>query len=196
MTDSIFTKIFSYRQRENHSPLENFLTEIFAYCLQTDSLFREDFFTSCLNIQLEKLVDINIKTQEEYEGFGRPDIEVNYKETTILFECKVEANERFNQLEDYASILNKHKLKTKKKHIVFLTRYFEHKEITDKNIRLHLLRWYSVFEIISERHLQITNELKKFLKEQGMEKIKNFTIQDLLAMKIIPETITKMDELL
>src|SRR5665647_330392 len=42
----------------------------------------------------------------------------------------------------------------------------------------------------------VTLQLKAFLKEQNMEKVKNFTIQDLLAMKTISETITKMDELL
>ena len=77
-----------------------------------------------------------------------------------------------------------------------MTKYFEHKELTDTTIKLHLIRWFAVYELIDDTHSQITNQLKTFLKDQGMEKIKNFTIQDLLAMKTIPETMTKMDELL
>lgn len=195
MTSSLFTRVFSYRQRENNSPLENFLTEIFAYCLESDNNFRLDFFSQCLDIHT-KATDIKIETQEEYEGYGRPDIEINFADTAILFECKVEAIERQNQLEDYASILKKHKPAEHSKHIVFLTKYFEHKELTDTTINLHLIRWFAVYELIDDTHSQITNQLKTFLKDQGMEKIKNFTIQDLLAMKTIPETMTKMDELL
>jgi len=37
---------------------------------------------------------------------------------------------------------------------------------------------------------------KLFLKDQEMENVKNFTIQDMLALKTIPETISKMEEVL
>jgi hypothetical protein len=36
MAGSVFTKVFSYKQRENHSPIENYLTEILAFCLDSD----------------------------------------------------------------------------------------------------------------------------------------------------------------
>lgn len=195
MQTSLFTRVFSYRQRENNSPLENFLTEIFAYCLESDSKFRFDFFSYHLGIH-KKVKEIKIQTQAEYENYGRPDIELNFDNTSILVECKIEAIERENQLEDYACILRKHKPSSYSKHIVFLTKYYEHKEITDANIKLHLIRWYDIYDLIDDTHSQVTNQLKEFLKERGMEKIKNFTIQDLLAMKTIPETMTKMDELL
>ena len=195
MTSSLFKRIFSYRQRENHSPLENFITEIFSYCLEIDVKFRSDFFAICLDIH-DLSEDFEIETQLQYEGYGRPDIEINFKSTSILFECKVEAIERLNQLEDYSSILKKYKTSSEIKHIVYLTKYFEHKRIKDESINLHLVRWFSVFQIIDDSHSEITNQFKTFLKEQGMEKIKNFTIQDLLAMKTISQALTKMDEVL
>src|ERR1035437_1028350 len=104
MTESVFSKIFSYRERERISPLENYLTEIFAFCLERDFKFRKVFFSSLLDIELQESV-FKISTQNEYEGFGRPDIEISFNDTAILFECKVEASERNNQLNDYASIL-------------------------------------------------------------------------------------------
>lgn len=195
LTDSIFSRVFSYRQRENHSPLENFLTEIFAYCIESDETFRQDFMATCLCLNIPKKEIPAITTQLEYDNYGRPDVEINYQNISILIECKVEASERENQLFDYAEILNRYK-KDKKKHIVFLTKYYEHKELNNENINLHLIRWYSIYEIINERHLQITNHLKYFLKEHGMEKLNSFTLQDLVAMQTIAETMSKMDELL
>jgi|GEM_PF-2426594 len=195
MNDSIFSRVFVYRQRESNSPIENFLTEIFAFCLETDDKFRKDFFNELLKINILNY-NIEISTQNEYSGYGRPDIELNFDKTSILFECKVEASERTNQLSDYASILINEKTKYTSKHIVFLTKYFEYKEFENSNVKLHLIRWFDVYKIINETHKDITLQLKQFLNENGMESIKNFTIQDMLAMKTIPETITKMDELL
>ena len=195
MNESIFSKIFSYRERESISPLENYLTEIFAFCLESDLSFRKVFFSSLLDIELQESV-FKISTQNEYEGYGRPDIEISFNDTAILFECKVEASERNNQLNDYASILTNHKQKYSNKKIVFLTKYFEHKELNTDTVKLYPIRWFEIYELINDSHSEITKQLKSFLKEQDMEKVKNFTIQDLLAMKIIPETLSKMDELL
>ncbi len=195
MIESVFTKVFSYRQKENHNPLENFLTEVLSFCIESDPKFRQDFFSDVLNIKIGTKV-FNISTQQHYTNYGRPDIEVTYDNTAILFECKVEANERKNQLKDYTSILINQKSAFPNKHIIFLTKYFEHKEISDVRVNLHLVRWFEVYELINNQHNQVTQELKTFLKEQNMEKVKNFTVQDLLAMKTIPATLTKMDEIL
>ncbi|MCG9910447.1 MAG: PD-(D/E)XK nuclease family protein [Flavobacteriales bacterium] len=194
MTESLFKRTFSYRQRENHSPLENYLTEIFAYCIESDLKFRNDFHKKLLNISLPKKI-FKITTQHEYIGIGRPDIEINFDNTTIIIESKVEARERLNQLADYCKILKIHK-SDEQKHIVLLSKYYEHREIQSSNVTLHLLRWFDIYNLIENSHNEITQQLKIFLKEQGMEKIKNFNIQDMLAMKTIPETITKMDEVL
>lgn len=195
MAESVFSNVFSFRQRENHTPLENYLTEIFAFCLADDEAFRQDFFKIIPSVQY-KNHEFNVSTQKNYDDYGRPDIEINFADTSILIECKVEAVERKNQLDDYASILKTLKPTEHSKHIIYLTKYFEHKEITVTNINLHLIRWFAIYDLIDNSHSQITNQLKTFLKDQGMEKIKNFTIQDMLALKIIPETMTKMDELL
>jgi len=195
MASSIFLRIYTYRQRENNSPLENFIIEIFTYCLENDPKFRNDFFSKILNVNIDT-TNLNISTQQEYEGYGRPDIEISDSKSVFLFECKVEAGERENQLEDYSLLLMEKKSQYKDKHLIYLTKYFEHKDCKTKEVTLHLIRWFEVYEIIKEYNKEITKQLKLFLKEQHMEKIKNFNLQDLLAMKTIPETITKMDELL
>lgn len=193
MKESVFSKVFAYRQRENHSPLENFLTEIFAFCIEEDIKFRVDFFKLVISNYKEQ--DITISTQESYDNYGRPDIEINFEDTCIIIECKVEASERFNQLNDYADILVKRK-KQAKKIVVFITKYFESKELLIDNVELKLLRWNEIYKIINENNDSITKQLKIFLQEQDMDNVKNFSIQDILTMKTIPETLSKMDELL
>jgi len=118
MVESIFSRVFAYRQRENHSPTENFLNEIFAYCLENDVLFQKSFFNLILNSSLPQ-DDIEISTQESYIGYGRPDIEISFDNTSILIECKVESSERKNQLNDYCGILINQK-KQLNKYLIFI----------------------------------------------------------------------------
>jgi hypothetical protein len=54
MIESVFTKVFSYTKRDNHSPIENFLTEIFSFCLESDHIFRQDFFLNILGIEIDQ----------------------------------------------------------------------------------------------------------------------------------------------
>lgn len=136
MTESIFSKIYSYRERESQTPKENYLTEIFAHCLRTDKIFLQNFLKK---LRLSPDNATTIKTQVPYE-FGRPDIEINIPstKTCVLIECKIEHFERPNQLEDYKKILESKNLS--KRHLVYLTKYYEFRENSNKNIKLHLMR--------------------------------------------------------
>jgi hypothetical protein len=191
---SVFSRAFSYRQRENMSPFENYLTEIFAFCIEKDLKFRNDLFKNRLGINIGNS-DYSISTQIHYDTLGRPDIEFCFNDTAIIFECKVEAGERMGQLSDYTSILCTRKTQ-KKKHLVFLTKYFEHRDDFDSRINPHFIRWFEIYELINPSHDEITNQLKLFLKENNMEKTRNFSIQDTLSLKTIPETLSKMEEVL
>ena len=160
MKDSIFSRVFSYRQHENHSPLENYLTEIFAYCLEFDMKFRVDFVTKLLEIaDVER--EITISTQEVYHGYGRPDIQITYGKTIILIECKVESSERENQLNDYALILNQVKQDYLDRRIVFLTKYFEVKELASEDVNLHLVRWFQIHDLIDDYNSQVTLQFRR-----------------------------------
>lgn len=192
MIESIFSKIYSYRERENKNSKENFIVEIFAHCLQTDKkLFNE--FLELLDIKTD--ADTNIKTQSIYE-FGRPDIEINIPstKTCILIECKIEHFERPNQLEDYKKILVSKN--NTKRHLVYLTKYYDFRENHNRKINFHLLKWFDIFETINEENTTITQELKSFIKDENMSESKNFTYNDLAALKNITGTIRKMDEVL
>jgi len=194
MSDSFFSKLFSYRKREYHSPLENFLTEIFAYCLQTDSVFRNRFLRTYLKIKATQ--NCLITTQNEYEEYGRPDIEIELSNCSILIENKVDSSEAFNQLNRYSLILDHFKGEKKRRIIVFITKIFEKKELKTKTIELIQIRWHEIHNLINSKNTEATNLLKQFLTDCGMSKTLNFNAKDFLALKEIPNSIEKMDELL
>ena len=192
MTESIFTKIYSYRERENKNCKENFFTEIFAHCLSVDKNLADNFL-KILNIETSG--EIEIKTQTIYE-LGRPDIEIFASEDKlrILIECKIEHFERENQLIDYTKILLDNL--ENENHLVYLTKYYEEKSVENKNINFHQLKWADIYLLIDEKNNQITNQLKHYLKEQKMADSNNFRYEDLSTLNNITSTLAKMTEVL
>lgn len=193
MKQSLFNRIYSYRERENKNSLENFIIEIFAYCLTEDKSFAKRYL---LNYDISLPENYSVKTQSTYE-FGRPDIEIFFpdKKEQILIECKIEHYERENQLEDYAKILNSQKLD--KKHLIYLTKYYDYKELKEENINFHLQKWSDVYNLIDEhKDRETTQQLKIYIKELNMAESNNFNYQDLAVLKSIPASIRKMDEIL
>ncbi len=192
MTKSLFSKIYSYRERDNKGSKENFLIEIFAFCLQSDYQFFTAFLKE-LNIKAE--IDYWVKTQVVYEQ-GRPDIEVflNKSNTSILIECKIEHLERHNQLNDYKKILDSKTCKDK--HLVYLTKYYDIKEIESTGITFHNKKWADIFSIISEENQQLTIQLKNYIKDENMAESNNFQYNDIALLNQVGATIRKMDEVL
>ncbi len=192
MIESIFSKIYSYREIENKHSKENFIIEIFAHCLQTDEKLLSDFLSK---FNLEPDEGTTIKTQSIYE-FGRPDIEINipFTKTCILIECKIEHFERPNQLEDYKKILESKRVSNR--HLIYLTKYYDFRENENRKINFHLLKWFDIFQIIDQSNSKLSQELKLYIKDEDMSESKNFTYTDLTVLKNITGTIRKMDEVL
>jgi hypothetical protein len=192
MTESIFSKVYSYREREGNNPKENFLIEIFAHCLQVDNKLLTDFFSK-LNLIADD--QTTIRTQATYE-YGRPDIEINIptSKTCILIECKIEHFERENQLEDYKKILEEKKISNR--HLVYLTKYYDFREDDNKAIKLHILKWTDIYNIIDDDNTELSQELKSYLKDEHMDESKNFTYTDLTVLKNAAGTIRKMNEVI
>ena len=192
MRESIFSKIYSYRERENKNCKENFFTEILAHCLSNDENLLKKFLKI---LDIETTGEVEIKTQTIYD-FGRPDIEINIpsKDICILIECKIEHFERLNQLQDYTKILELKKAKNK--HLVYLTKYYDFRESENKKVNLHLIKWFDIYQIIENDNDSITKEFRNLIKDESMSESKNFNYTDLTVMKSISGTIRKMDEVL
>jgi len=191
--ESIFSKVYSYREREKKNAKENFLTEILAHCLLKDDIFLTSF------LQLLKLGFENpilIKTQPPVYDYGRPDIEINLckSKICILIECKIEHHERLDQLEDYKKIL--HEKNVNERHLVYLTKYYEYKENKNSKIKFSPIRWSDIYSLIEEKNNQITQELKSFLKDENMAETKKFSYNNITTLLNITETLSKMDEVI
>lgn len=196
MTLGLFEKLFIYRQRENTSPLENYLTELFAFCLETDIIFRNSFLNKVCNLNKNYFENFKISTQNEYEKLGRPDLEIEFDNYSILIESKVESKEGENQLKKYVEILESNKNKFDNKIIVYLTKYYEKKNIESLHCRLVNFRWFEIYNLINDSNKEITTELQKFLSAKNLKKNMNFDNNDILVLKTVPDTIQKMDEIL
>lgn len=188
---SIFSRIYSYRQRENKNNKENYLIEIFAFCLEQDELFLTAFFNL---LEIKNTDTPNIKTQVSDPELGRPDIELKNQKLHLLIEAKIEHQERDGQLDDYRKILNKSK--PPEKHLVYLTKYYEDKNLKSEKIKFHPIRWFQIHDLITEENHPFTFQLKTYLKEEKMDSSKNFNYHDLTALQTINSSISKMDEVL
>lgn len=190
MSTSIFNRVYSYRERENKNSQENFFIEVLAFCLETDELFFDRFLKLIGLTNAQKYI---VNTQTVYD-LGRPDIEIYNDKTSILIECKIEHIERENQLNDYAKILLNNRKEIKS--LVYLTKYYEYKDVNFNTIDFNQLKWADLYKIIDESNSQVTIQFKKYIKEQNMADSNNFLYQDLSVLKTVTSTIRKMDEVL
>ena len=189
--ESLFTRLYKYRQRENKSDLENFSTELLTYCLETDLNFQKSFleFVDCN----DNLI-MHISTQEPYPTFGRPDVEIITENSIILIENKVESFEGYNQLDRYVSILQQNN--NRHKHLIYLTKFYECKEISDKSIKFKNIKWWDVNMLIDEKSSEITKIFGEYLIENELAMDKNFKNIDLVSLENIANVISKMDEVI
>ena len=104
---SLLASLRKYRPRENSNPVENFITEAFAWLLRKDS----DLGRYLVNQFAERLVNSSKKftptndeivwsTQANYDGVF-PDMEAKWPGMTLVFEHKVWAELHGNQLNNY-----------------------------------------------------------------------------------------------
>ena len=113
MVNDLFVRLFKYKQKANHSPLENYLTEQFAYIFQflidQEETIVLDLF-KLFDIPEINLVFSNIKIEtqwetwvEKYSCFARPDIKIEFDNKKIYFiEVKVDSD--LNQYNDFDQI--------------------------------------------------------------------------------------------
>ncbi len=191
--ESFFHRLYRYKQSDFRHQKENFLTEILAHCLDSDKIFQSEFL-SLVNFNQE-IKTFECQTQTIDKEFGKPDIFITINNnTTVVIECKVDATQEVTQLKRYADFLIKNK--SKYKHLIFLTKYFEEVEAFPNSISFTHIRWYQIFDILPKSSDKISKELYKYLIEEKMSSKISFNKLDLNAIKNIQETLAKMREFL
>jgi hypothetical protein len=190
---SFFQRLYKYKQSDRRHQKENFLTEILAHCLLTDKIFQSKF-VSLINCN-EKINSFQCKTQTTNEEFGKPDVFIKINDNTcILIECKVDTTQQETQLKRYSDILLNDI--SKNKHLVFLTKYFEETENFPSSIAFSHIRWYQIFDILTESSNEISKELYNYLIEEKMSTKISFNKAELNSIKNFQETLAKMSEFL
>ena len=109
MEHDLFTRLYKYKETENKSNLENYITEAFCYIMKYLIDSKNHIVIELMNLfdipiaNLEN-TEIEIDTQketyiEQYNKHARPDIKICINGQQIYFiECKVDQN--LNQYED------------------------------------------------------------------------------------------------
>jgi len=139
--ESLLVNLRKYRPRDKSDPLENFVTEAFAWLLRSshevvDALV--ELVNENLNAPVELSEDITISTQENFAG-KFPDMVFSTAEMTLVFEHKVWSPLHSQQLASYRDFIAK---KTDLYRLVLITaRTYQHKQNPDA-----ALCWYQVYK--------------------------------------------------
>ncbi len=193
MSESLFSRLFHYRESEKLSPRENYLTEMLAWMIGNLKQFGHDYveflMTKCENktsFDSSKSYSVCVRTQvnvkyEKKDHFKNRFIDMVINTTGdmgFICEHKVDSEVRENQIQEYASCQEQlngspnHKFKT-----VLLTKSTEqHTEKADISIT-----WYDVYKYFSEKFNKgeynckpeekiIIDQFLMYLTEVGMGK--------------------------
>lgn len=195
MNYQLFSNLFKYKATEKNSPLENYLTELFAYILRyliskrnhvVIILLNEYFHINCSD---DDIANISIDTQteywiEKYKRYARPDLKISINNERVYFiENKVDSD--LNQYDgiDQIQLYEEIKLKSPERNmgVRTLTKY----EISTKSnlfdIENHKVFWHQSYELFEksnfENDILIQNYLN-FLEEYNMGERKILKISE------------------
>lgn len=193
--ESLFTKLFRYRERENRSPEEDFMTELIAYIFQNHRnimmSFLQEFGIMHDGIDIESIMVSTQYTLNNSES--RPDIAIRLrdasgKQSIIFVENKINATEGPNQLQRYFSYLSeKNQNNMFSCHLIYITKGYDSKEnlnlLSNRGVNFIQLRWWQVFQILKPYEgIEVIKEILKFMKERGLSMSRKFTAYDISTL--------------
>ncbi len=173
--DSLFTSLRKYRPREKNDPLENFVTEAFAWLLRKDSELGQYFIGRISERLTSKGKGFTLRTDEvtwsTQENYDRvyPDMEARLSGMTLVFEHKIHAPLHDNQLQSYRSF---HERMGNKYRLILITgHHSQHAQDPDL-----ALCWYDIYQLI-ESYIEtkqsngltwIVKDFLQLLKTEGL----------------------------
>ena len=168
METGLFDALRRYSPREGNDPLENFITEGFAWLLNKYPKFSE-FFLRHLKEELQRKkpprplnvnnYDCEWSTQDNFDG-KYPDMVCRFRDVNkaIVFEHKVGTDLRENQLKDYRDYAQK---KFDDSHIVLITKTKQqHEQAPDL-----FLCWSDIYKLISAWEQKANGDIPFLLKD-------------------------------
>ncbi len=196
----IFSSLYKLKLNNSQNPLEDYLTEIFCYCLEEYETLRSDFLNSFqiyLHTEKDELTFIttqyNLSALSGHNSASKPDMVMMYKNATIYFEHKVASKEGDEQLKRYSEHL--FNAVTQYKKLVYITRYYEEKQI--ENVDFIQIRWFQVFNFLKKyKHLTCVFQMMLFMKNHKMAMNNKFAPTDLITLGNFSNVYRLMDETL
>lgn len=189
---SLFRTLFNLQLRSSNKPTEDYLTEIFAFCLSENQELLAEFLRH-FQIHEEPFEQSTISTQlsltalEEHKMGSRPDMVIFLENKVIFFENKVASGEGEEQLSRYAEHLDRGY--TSPKVLVYITREYDPKvvsEITQKchqEVRFIQLRWFEIYVFLTQYSSQGTiKQLLAFMKDLGLSLKNQFSPVDIITL--------------
>lgn len=190
MEYDLFSRLFKYKETENHSTLENYLTELFVYSLQYFiSSNKGDVICGLLDafsIPTDNLNLNNIKVETQQTYYVKectrnaiPDIKITINSTDVYFiECKVDSGINYYADLDIDQIQLYERIKCpspeENKGVRTLTKY----SIKSKSEKLedkHKVLWSKISEILKNEKYNLKNDVitqnfLMFLEKNNMNK--------------------------
>jgi PD-(D/E)XK nuclease superfamily len=195
MSQQNFTNLFSalskYSLKPKKTPLENFCTELLAWCLQNSNSFQKEFLTLInLDIIQKYSEELEIRTQqywatdeddedEEENNRGRLsgffDFEIqsmpkanSKKRVLAVIESKIGAPFGRDQLENYRAKLKEKATEYQQCYLITLTNHSQKPSLADAHIK-----WSQVHELLSKTAVEekltiIYKQFSDFLKAKGL----------------------------
>lgn len=196
--ESLFLKLFRYRERVNRTPVEDFMTELLAYILSNHYNVLVSFLRE-LNIigPDSDISDVYINTQyiirEGIESYGsRPDTIMKFRDKKqnqylILIENKIDSQEGVGQLSKYISYLERQDRERTAKVLIYLTKNYENKKyineilkLGDKGVKFIEIQWWQMYQVLKVyEEIEIIRETLKFMKERGLSMSRIFSTMDI-----------------
>ncbi len=190
-------------------PTEDFLTEIFAYCLLVELEILEEFL---IFFDITKQVDkeYSLRTQVflkklpayQQQTDSKPDMVLSSNTSIIFFENKVGADEQEDQLPRYAEQLD-NITGIEERVLIYITRDFDPKNETailekcKRPIKFIQLRWYQIYLFLKKyTDHSIIKELLFFMNKNNLSSNNQFSPLNILALNNFSNSIKMMDNVL
>lgn len=192
MNNSIFGRVFRYRQSDNRSPTEDFFTEVFVGTLESSDLLSKAFVGHLLDTDVDS---VRFETQKTVDQ-GILDVWVDAHDRdgrhVIAFENKIGAMEGHGQLHKYERYLGIQNAKTKRLYYLTLHSPTNFEPQVD-GVEFRRMQWFEVYnwikawlpgheQAIGQRSRVLVNEMLALMEEWNMAT--NLNVSDFAAATV------------
>lgn len=201
--NNLFKNIFNLLSNSTRVQKEDYLTEIFAFCLSSYPQILFDFLRN-LKIEVNEHSMFRIRTQESFKSLefhsidSKPDITIWFEDQIIFIECKVDAKEGQDQLKRYAEHLDNYSLKGT---LIYLTRDFDPKdenEILEKcteKVGFKSFRWHNVHHLLKKYKNEIfIKQMLMYMESIKIATVNRFSPIDIIALSNFSRVKRMIDE--